>query len=398
MVESPWAKRWQEDFPCVFSSEHTKENCKYLISLLGESWIEKRSHRQGGTHPLISMWLTRGSGSYVRLNALAEDCKLLDKKPGFEIALGNLRRTPQYHSSLHVLHSAALFERSRPGSVLEIEPSTEDLSHDFTVADGSVEIFVEAKYLQNSAKAQGFGAWSSSCSESAGTILPGRDHLPQVFVVVKDFDFRPSSDALLEQISLAIEASADAFAAIRRRGHNIFVEPAPEVEGHFSKYRSFHFLCPKAKSEDDRVLERVRSASKQLSSSNQMKRTSLLILGLTEMQSPHEVAALISRGFARKKYQNISNVMLLRCGDDCRPPKAGFLDLLSMFSNPNAHRPINGPFHMRPISGCVDLFSNSQDIGGVPAYRYSVTSAKVRKLGGRIDMPNIMRLTPEMLA
>jgi len=229
------------------------------------------------------------------------------------------------------------------------------------------------------------------------TVIPDCDYLPQVFIVIKNVDSLPSSDELLSQTSKAIEASAGAVSAIRRESHNIFIEPAPEVQDHFSRYRSFHFLCPKGKNEDDRVLERVRKASKQLAPSDRPGHTGLLILGITEMQNPHEVAALISRGFQRQKYRNISNVMLLRCGDDCRPPKAGFLDLLSMFSNPNAHRPFSGPFHMRPISGYADLLSNSQDFGGVPAYRYSETSATVKKLGGGFNIPNIRILTPEML-
>ncbi len=397
MVDAPWVDGWQEDYPCVFTPELTKDNCQYLTSLLGDSWIEKRSQRQGGTHPLTSMWLTRGSGSYIRLNALAEDCKLLDGKPGFDTALKNLLRTPQFHPSLHVLHSAALFERSRPGSVLELEPSTKGRSHDFTVADRTVELSMEAKYLQDSAKSRGFGAWAVSCLKSMKSGLPNDDYLPQVFIVIKDVDSLPSSDEFLSQTSRAIRASSGAISAIRRESHNIFIEPAPEVQDHFSRYLSFHFLCPKGKNEDDRVLERVRRASKQLAPSDRPGHTGILILGITEMQNPHEVATLISRGFQRQKYRNISNVMLLRCGDDCRRPKAGFLDLLSMFSNPNAHRPFNGPFHMRPISGYADLFLNSPDFGGVPAYRYSETSATVKKLGGGFNIPNIRTLTPEML-
>jgi hypothetical protein len=399
-MDAPWVNGWSADYPAIFDTARALENRDFLVDKLGKTWFEKRSNRKGGSHPFVNTWLAQGVGSFIQINVFAEDLRLLEKKPGFQQVLDEFKRVPQAKAAQHVLHTAALFERSDRCSVTEFEPKGSGRRNDFKVATESITLVVEAKRLQDSEQSMRFRRWAQEVLEKVDALIwKHQPFLPQIIVVVKNVDGTPSIDEFVDQIRSTVSTTHGARASVRWPTHNLFLEPPPNDSEHLSTYRSLHFLCPKAGNENRRVLDRARTASKQLKECCGEGSTGILILGLTEMQEPHEVWNLIGKSFVRGRYSGISNAMLIRSFDLCRPPIGTFVDDFSFVNNPEADFPFDGPFLVRPLAGYSDILARSPNPGGIPAYRYGCVSFKVNKLAGgfEVGMPNILTLSSDML-
>src|ERR1700674_2912312 len=112
ILRAPWTTWWQDDLPCRFSQEDASRNCTFLVNLLGRSWLQN-SLGPKTKHPLVSEWMTDGANAFLRLNALAEDSRLLVAVPGFQHnVLGDLRHRKRCLSAWHVVRVAAMFQRA----------------------------------------------------------------------------------------------------------------------------------------------------------------------------------------------------------------------------------------------------------------------------------------------
>jgi hypothetical protein len=81
------------DVPYQFSSEQATSNCAFLMGLFGADWVAEASASPVGTsHPLYRLWSHAGPDSFLQLNALAEDLRLLRGIQGFETALKDLKQ------------------------------------------------------------------------------------------------------------------------------------------------------------------------------------------------------------------------------------------------------------------------------------------------------------------
>ena len=145
----PWFEWSQSDLPCEFSDDRTQDNRRFLERILGDAFINGRGTDRG-SHPLQNEWDNTGANSFIQVNALAEDLRLLDGKLGIAPVLHDLRDNHQCLPTWHLLHTAALFERARAGSVLEFVPADGHIAPDLVVDIAGDRVPVEAKLLTQS--------------------------------------------------------------------------------------------------------------------------------------------------------------------------------------------------------------------------------------------------------
>src|SRR5713101_7126684 len=148
-ARAPWTSWWLEDLPCHFTKAQTAENQALLEGTLDRAWLSSAHHL--AAHPLLSRWGGGGAGSFVELNGLAEDVRLVRAVPGFEAVLHDLKNASTTLSAWHVVHGAALFERHTRGCVMQFFPQEGAESvPDFLLRWQGADIAVEAKLLTQS--------------------------------------------------------------------------------------------------------------------------------------------------------------------------------------------------------------------------------------------------------
>ena len=144
ILQAPWTTWWQDGLPCRFSREDASKNCAFLIELFGRRWLHSALGPRS-QHPLVSEWMTSGVNAFLRLNALAEDSRLVISVPGFRgNILGDLRHRRRCLPAWHVIRTAAMFVRAGT-AVTCFYPQTHEMVPDFSVSFESVEANVEAK-------------------------------------------------------------------------------------------------------------------------------------------------------------------------------------------------------------------------------------------------------------
>lgn len=95
------------DIPCFFSTSRAQANAGLLRQVLKTRFLERRS----AAHPLRKLWDQEGIDAYLRLNALAEDLRLLTAKQGLRTLVNDLRSMGQWEFAHHTVHMAALLKR-----------------------------------------------------------------------------------------------------------------------------------------------------------------------------------------------------------------------------------------------------------------------------------------------
>jgi hypothetical protein len=175
---APWAAWWQDDLPCLFTGEQAAKNHALLVEILDGYWLSKADHLS--PHPILSRWANNGAGSFLELNALADDMRLVRNVPGFETVLHDLENASTADSAWHAVHGAALFERHTPGCVVKFFPQTDVSLPDFLLRLAGADIPVEAKLLTRSQTEQEFNRYGQALTKRifetvllAGTVHPG---------------------------------------------------------------------------------------------------------------------------------------------------------------------------------------------------------------------------------
>src|SRR5687767_7878416 len=119
VVNAPWTTWWQTDMPCLFSPQRATQNREYLVESIGNRWLNQSISKPGReNNAQLQRWISNGAGSFLELNLLAEDLRVLDSITGIEVVIDDLRDAARCLPAWHVLHSAALFERKIKGTVV----------------------------------------------------------------------------------------------------------------------------------------------------------------------------------------------------------------------------------------------------------------------------------------
>jgi len=201
-TNAPWTTWWQIDLPCLFSQERAAENCKYLIDSIGGRWLSQSTEKPGAkNHPLLDRWLTNGACSFLELNLLAEDLRILDGISGIEIVIEDLRDAALCLPTWHMLHSAALFERKIKGAVRKFFPQVDKVTPDFLLSNNGYEIPVEAKLLTKSESEEVFEGYAENLSAQLQAEAMNEERVyPTVTVICKDVAVLPKNTEVIESV------------------------------------------------------------------------------------------------------------------------------------------------------------------------------------------------------
>ncbi|MFT6791758.1 MAG: hypothetical protein ACJA04_000971 [Cellvibrionaceae bacterium] len=399
MIQSPWTKWWQDDFPCEFDKAKTNKNNQYLIKLLGENWLKKRILRNHRCHPLLMRWLSNGCYSYLELNALAEDIRLIENKPNFKTILNGLKSKNTCIATWHVIHCAAMFERGEKCVVSRFHAQTSKTSPDFSLNIDGKYYPVECKRLIESDYEVEFNKYAKKLLTSIkSSILTGKLIYPQISIVIKCYESLPE----ISRVTETIKEGMGKFQGQSIKGAfeqcNIFIDPQNLTKKDFSSHKSVYIFCPRSIKENTRVEGRIKSASKQLKQYDS-EISGLVCIGIGQHQDPYYIGDKLVERFKRGELRSVSGVILLRSGTFLGKPKYTVSDLTGMISNVNATMKLpRKNLKFRPL-GMHGTLTDDRNLNEVSSYRVaSVEGTRVNLSSGTLlSAPNIKYIPKEML-
>jgi hypothetical protein len=390
---APWATWWQDDLPCLFTRDQAAKNHALLVEILDGSWLSAADHLS--PHSILSRWANGGAGSFLEVNALADDVRLVRNVPGFETVLHDLKTASTTESAWHVVHGAALFERRTPGSVVQFFPQTDVSLPDFLLRLAGADIPVEAKLLTRSQAEQEFNRYGQELTKRIfeAVLVAGTVH-PMATLVFKDSANLPPHEDVLLALSRGRQGYRERSIVTRHEEFNIFFEPPPQDLSALSEYRSCHVLCKKSDDEDLRVEDRGKKASSQLRAYEEGSHAGLFLLGVTSLVEPRVVAKLLQQRFDRGFFSGISGAVMVERGSHLGPPVRSVVDLVgSIRNNVSARVALPRDLGIRPLG----LSGRFAPIQGIPAYRVAKVEGRPKGEGGVLFMPDVRVLTPELL-
>lgn len=385
-----WSDWHEPHVHCVFSRERAAANLSFLRNTLTDvglplEWPQQRGHFQ-------QLWHTAGVDAFIQVNWLAEDIRLLHQKPGIPLLLRDLLDERLCESTWHTIHTAALFERARPGSVSQFIHAGASEAPDFVVEIEGKPTPVEAKLLTRSDDELRFYDVATRVEEFVTKRMPAGTLVTIVLraPVAKAYN----SEAVLDFCS-AIPTPPPGHAMIRRGPDcNLFVEHVATPSG-LSDYRLLWVLAPAHPKENARVQERAKKASKQLRSYLPGCRSGVVAIGLTDYQDGHAVLDAIFERMRQGYLEGISAVLLVKRRTHSLASQQTTIDLLELRNNALASSPLTGELAVKPFGS-----SGVEVIDGVRAYRKGGGTARVVDPSKNLSMymPNIRILTEDMLA
>lgn len=398
MIDSPWISWWQDDLPCEFGQKQTEENGQYLINILGESWLKKRIHRRDVHHPVIQRWINNGANSYLELNSLAEDIRLIDKKPHIETILNDIKSTNRCIATWHVIHCAAMFERGEKGIVSRFHPQTSCSSPDFSLTIEDNEYPVEAKLLTQSESEIEFGIYSDNLIAKIDNSVFVQDVIyPQITIIIKCFESLPDIGDVIKSLKESLNNYRGKSIKNAFNTFNIFIEPSIAVETDFSTHKSVYIFCPRNQKENIRMESRIKDASSQLKKYD-LSISGIVCLGIGQHQDPYYIRERLVERFQNKQLKAVSIVILLRTGTYLQKPKRSILDLISIISNKNATQRVpNSSLKFQPLGIYGKLIDENHILNGISSYVKMIVEGKTVHSGASLYMPDIKYLTKEML-
>ena len=389
-IPAPWSTWWQEDLPCFFSQQQTARNRDFLTETLGQSWLQK-ALGPTSQHPLVIEWMTAGANSFLQLNALAEDIRILQSVRGLDAVLEDLRLGEQSLSTWHVLRAAAMFCRAG-ARVDEFFAQSSVKVPDFSLSYHSVQANVEAKLLTTSEIEESFHEYAKPILDRIFVQIMNEERLhPPVSVIIKDALNLPVADEVIRSVEILLKHAPG---QLRNRSFNIFVEAPLEVPT--TLYKRCYILCPRSNKEDLRVSTRIRDASHQLQAQGLSTVSGIACVGMTQQQDPIAVRGLLLRKFRDGQYSGVSAAILLLSGTHIQPPRRSVIDLFSTISNPKSHAPLPLPFPFKALDFMKRLEDHFNE-PGIPAYR--VLASQIRKTDENVNirLDDVRRISPDLL-
>ncbi len=383
----PWYDWDQRDLPCMFSRERAQENRSFL-----ENTLDGASLAIDG--PLQETWRTTGAGAFIEINWLAEDLRLLSCKPGASSVLHDLMVPRLSKPTWHTIHTAALFERARPGAVLNFVEARNEKAPDFIVGLHGERVSVEAKLLTSSIEEERFQTVAKEIIEAFQTAVPPNT---LAIVVLKQPVSANIAAHVADFCKDRLPLYADTIQMHRGTTCNLLLEPISPPIG-ISAYRAQYVMAPVPDSENMRVIQRAKEAGKQLRAFPTTRDSGIVSIGLSDSQDSSGVFEHINERIRRGRFSGIAAVLLLKRRTLLDPPRRTTLDLLEVRKNPSATSPISEFIPLRPLDGAALLSHVEPLIGGVRAYRLGVATGRVvDPTQCAIGLPDIRVLTPDML-
>jgi len=340
---------------------------------------------------------TTGAIAFLEINWLAEDLRLLEDKSGFRPLLRDLCDDQLFLSTRHMLHSAALFERARPGAVLEFVIAGDDEAPDFVADISGDRVPVEAKLLMLSDDEQRF---VSVAKQVVQALLIDRQVTPPQTAFYLIFKQPVKSDVSKEAIAFCCEVTGRyGHSAVCERGTvcNVFLEPT-EMQPGLADYRVVYVMAPVPDSEDLRVLGRAKKSSNQLRALPSALDSGILSVGLTDNQDGAAVFENVADRIRRGRFGGISAFLLLKRRTHVAPPRRATLDLLEYRLNPKADRPLRDRVPLQPLGAAALLTKTEPHLSGIRAYRAGHATGRVTDpASARLFLPDIRVLTADMI-
>ena len=384
-----------------YSEERANENANLLRTLLGDKWLRRGSQDQRRLgHLLLNAWSCADIQGFVQMNSLAEDLRVLSEADSLGAILSDLREERQCAAAWHVLHAAALFARDPAQTVLTFFPKNQLSAPDFTVRAPSGDILtVEAKLLEISKSELEFGRYARKLHDRAFSALLHPNKMnPFVKIIIKDSAQRAPIEDVLAVLAGGLKRYRSNELEWRGPAFNIFISPPPIETLAFAAYRACMVLAPRSPTEDIRVFDRSKAASKQLGSFNDGRNAGVFSLGLTKHQDPHFLVKRFEERFKGGNYSNISSAILMARMEPIQQHHKPSLDFVAVVHNPKAKVHIPA-FCLHTAGQFVDFPPEPPTSSEVSAYQYStVEAAKGYSLrDATLRMPRIEYLTTEQL-
>jgi hypothetical protein len=381
LLRAPWTTWWQADLPCYFTREAANGNCAFLVDTIGKEWLQRSLAPRSG-HPLIAEWMTKGANSFLLLNALAEDLRLLVSVSRIDDVLKDLRHPRRCRAAWHVIKAAAMFQRGG-ATVLEFFAQSNQKVPDFSVRFNSAEANVEAKLLTESDVEVAFTNYASPLVDRLlQVVIPKNSRYRGFTIIVKDSETLPDVNEVVDAVVSLLDSSSD---ELKTTSFNIF----PGVEPFF------YILCPRSEKENIRVEARVRQASEQLLSDTASDRPGILWVGVTEQQDPLPIRERLAQRFDRNRFDGVGAAILSRAGTHLTNPRRSVIDLLTTIVNPKSRCPLPMiPIKPLDLYGSLDKYLRD---GGIPVYRVGKAVMTVGTTPVRLHLPDIRRIKPELL-
>ncbi len=389
-IPAPWSTWWQEDLPCFFSQQQAVRNRAFLTDTLGQSWLQK-ALGPTSQHPLVNEWMTAGANSFLMLNALAEDIRILESVRGLDLVLADLRLGEQCLSTWHVLRTAAMFCRANV-HVDEFFAQSNVKVPDFSLSVHSAQANVEAKLLTSSEIEESFWKYAKPILDRIFVQLMNEERrYPPVSVIIKDALNLPVVEEVICSVEPLLKHAPGQF---RNQAFNIFVEAPLEIPA--SLHKCCYILCPRSNKEDLRISTRMRDASHQLLAQGLSTVSGIACVGMTQQQDPTAVRDLLSRKFGDGQYSGVSAAVLFLSGTYIQPPRRSVIDLFSTISNPKSRAPLPSPFPFKSLDFMKRLEDHFNE-PGIPAYR--VLASEMRKTDENVNLrlDDVRRISPDLL-
>lgn len=397
MVIVPWYDWYQTDLPCQYSQADASEARKYLEVNLGFAFLDQQGAIRK-THPLLTEWDTVGGNAFLQMNGLADDIRLLRDKAGIDTVLTDIRDERLCLSSWHLLHTAALFERARSGAVVEFLESGDEERPDAIVDVAGNRTPLEAKLLTHSEDEERFERAARFIADGVSPSHARLEMPTALYVVLKQATINPSVQGVLDVVNESLAEYRGTPLVRRSNLCNVFLGPIETPAG-FADARLLYLLAPVPDTENIRVLGRAKKASNQLRSLSSEALSGILSIGLTDNQDGARVFEHIANRIQAGRLRAISGVLLVKRRTLLAPPLRANLDLLEFRTNTSSQQPLTGRVLLRPAGAAGVLTQVEPPVGGIRAYRYGISSARVvdPKAASGVWLPDIRVLTPDDL-
>lgn len=325
---------------------------------------------------MLKEWDTVGGNAFLQLNGLADDIRLLCEKVGLGTVLTDLRDERLCLPSWHLLHTAALFERARPGSVVEFLESGEEERPDAIVLVGRARIPLEAKLLTQSEDEERFSRLARLIEDGVTGAYSRLKQPTALYIVLKQSPFDSVPASVISVVNESIAAYRGA--SVSRRGNlcNVFLEPVEAPPG-IVDFRIFYVLSPVPDTENIRVLGRAKKASNQLRSLVSGALSGLLSIGLSDHQDGASVFEHIAGRIRAGRLRAISGVLLVKRRTLLGAPQRVNVDLLEFRPNSSAEQPLGSRVPLRPAGAAGLLTKVEPAIGEIRAYRFGTSTGRV---------------------
>lgn len=394
----PWTQwRATDELPCAFSPEAAADNAAYLGSAFPKGFITSRSGPARSRHPMLRMWDTPSVNSFLYLNGLAEDLRLLQDVPLVSTIVRDLRDKNLFEPTRHTLRTAGLFERGKTGSVIEFMQSPHGTVPDFVVDLDSRRVPVEAKRLEASWVQEAFAKHASSVSDAVHFGLQPRTENLAVTLLLFDALKAPGAGEVASAIAHLL-TDLSRLVQIRSQHFRLFcreMDPRPGM----GKLRRTIVMAPIHEKDYLRICLPVKKASKQLRAYDPESPSGIMALELGADHDPHVVSEVLRKEVRQGRWASIGAFIFSKSLIHLAPPARTLLERLSVQGNSRAASPLLGDIPLLPFDGGEPLHAAEQSDTTQPSYRFATEYGVIADatVSLRLFLPVVARIPNALL-